>query len=250
MSVNIAKTLSPRRGKTSSMTNSDKKNIILAAGELFIEYPDTGLGTSGTYKIKIGDGENKYCDLPYALNTHPASGVTPGSYNRVTVNDTGHVTAGDQNFAYPAVITAANTGLTAKTIIAKTSAGYKSLGANVSLDITYPILYTGTAVSASATTNSAIMMGLCDVSGTYTFNNSGSVLYAKGLINGTMFTINAFTTTIPSTDDGYEYLDIGVTAGQNLVVLTPSHNIYKYANGIFARYSDSGDFGSEDPLSN
>ena len=40
MSVNIAKTLSPRRGKTSSMTNSDKQNIILAEVQNIHYCPD------------------------------------------------------------------------------------------------------------------------------------------------------------------------------------------------------------------
>ena len=53
MSMTPTKTLSPRRGKTSSMATSDKKNIVLASGELFIEYPNTGLGSSGEYHMLL-----------------------------------------------------------------------------------------------------------------------------------------------------------------------------------------------------
>lgn len=248
MSVNIAKTLSPHRGKTSSMTNSD---LVLAAGELFIEYPNSGVGTSGNYSIKIGDGTTAYKNLPTAITSqHPTSPVTPGTYNSVTVNDTGHVTAASQNFIYPAGITAATGGITAKTLIGKTTGGYVSLAANVSVDILFPVLYAPAAVSASASSDATVLMGACDVSGTTTFSAAGSVLFAKGLLSGNTFTINAFTTTIPITDDGYEYMELGITAGTNILAITASHDIYKYTNGVFGRYSDSGDYGSEDPLNN
>ena len=248
MSVDIARTFSPHRGKTSSMATSSK---VLADGELFIEYPNSGIGTEGIYSIKIGDGETQYKDLPVAITSrHPTSGVTPGTYNSVTVNDTGHVTAATQNFIYPAEITAATDGLTAKTIVGKTAGGYVSLAANVSVDTLFPLLYAPNAVASSTATSGAILIGACDVSGTTTFSGAGSVLFAKGLLNGTLFTINAFTTTIPSSEDGYEYMELGITAGTNILVFTPNHDIYKYTNGIFGRYSDSGDFGSEDPLNN
>ncbi len=61
------KVLLPHRGSKSKMTTGAGKNIILQSGELFIEYPDTGVGT-GTCKIKIGDGVTAYASLPYAIS--------------------------------------------------------------------------------------------------------------------------------------------------------------------------------------
>ena len=55
----------PHRGKKSTM-NSTKADLVLAAGELFVEYPDSGIGT-GVCKFKIGDGKTKYSELPYAI---------------------------------------------------------------------------------------------------------------------------------------------------------------------------------------
>ena len=54
----------PRRGKKSTM-NGTKKTQVLAKGELFIEAPDTGVGT-GHARAKVGDGATQYGSLPYA----------------------------------------------------------------------------------------------------------------------------------------------------------------------------------------
>ena len=54
----------PRRGMKSTMAG-DKATLVLKSGELFLEYPDTGVGT-GASRFKIGDGTTEYSDLPYA----------------------------------------------------------------------------------------------------------------------------------------------------------------------------------------
>jgi len=55
----------PRRGRKSTMVGS-KSGTILKSGEFFIELPEGGNG-KGKCKIKIGDGETAYPNLPYAL---------------------------------------------------------------------------------------------------------------------------------------------------------------------------------------
>lgn len=265
--TNIATTLSPRRGKTSSMATSDKKNIILKSGEIFIEYPNTGLGSSGEYHIKIGDGVTKYESLPNAFNSsindaivtysedsstdvatalsHAASGSTLATIVAALKKATSLM---DGKVYYPAAIT--SSGITAKTLVGKSTSGnYVSLAANAIIDIKFPILYSDAAVTSGSTKSNSLLIANVDVSGTKTFSGSGSILYAKGLLNGTSFTISEITTTAPSSENGYEYLMLGITSGTNLLTITPTHEIYKYANGVFARYCDVGDYGSEDPLS-
>jgi len=74
--TNIANQFSPRRGAKTAMNNpsNPQSAIVLKAGELFIEYPDTGVGT-GACKVKVGDGTTQYKDLPYAIE-NDASGAT------------------------------------------------------------------------------------------------------------------------------------------------------------------------------
>jgi len=53
----------PRRGKASTMTTSEKSSIVLDKGEMFVELSDN----SNESKIKIGDGNTTYSNLPYAI---------------------------------------------------------------------------------------------------------------------------------------------------------------------------------------
>ena len=72
MAFKDANHLRPRRGSVTGMASS---TIVLAAGELFLEYPQTGVGT-GASKIKIGDGVTQYKDLPYAIDLAEMGGST------------------------------------------------------------------------------------------------------------------------------------------------------------------------------
>lgn len=76
--------LAPRRGSKSTMQTAAKKNIVLAAGELFIETD------AGQVRLKVGDGASKYYQLPY-VNSSAATAADvlydntvseiPGAYN-------------------------------------------------------------------------------------------------------------------------------------------------------------------------
>lgn len=65
--------IKPHRGSSALMKDS-KKDTVLAKGELFMEYPDTGVGT-GKVLFKVGDGSTAYSALPYALGTKEEAAV-------------------------------------------------------------------------------------------------------------------------------------------------------------------------------
>ena len=75
----MSKIFKPRRGKASTM-NGTKSSTVLAAGEMFIELPDTGVGT-GTCKMKMGDGVTAYGSLPYAMGGDIATTEISGGIN-------------------------------------------------------------------------------------------------------------------------------------------------------------------------
>ena len=77
--VDVTKHLMPRRGNRSTMLGV-KKDIVLQAGEIFIEYPDTGVGT-GACLIKVGDGNTTYENLPYGIGD---SALTTVAFNEDT----------------------------------------------------------------------------------------------------------------------------------------------------------------------
>ena len=63
----MSKIFKLRRGTTSTM-NSSKSNILLSSGEMFLEVPSNGINSgNGDCRIKVGDGENQYSDLDYAI---------------------------------------------------------------------------------------------------------------------------------------------------------------------------------------
>ena len=60
--------------------------------------------------------------------------------------------------------------------------------------------------------------------------------YLKGTLSGNKFTPCAspfFTTTIPTTDDGYYYVSLGYMYSTYQMILYPEHPIYKFVNGSF-----------------
>ena len=79
----VNKIFKPRRGKKSTMAGT-KANTVLAAGELFLETPDTGVG-KGASKIKIGDGSTAYSSLPYALGDTTNDVITYSSNSSTSV---------------------------------------------------------------------------------------------------------------------------------------------------------------------
>ena len=64
----MANVIKPHRGASAYMTTGAGKNVVLAEGELFVELPDSGF-SSGTAKIKIGDGTTAYSNLPFIYDS-------------------------------------------------------------------------------------------------------------------------------------------------------------------------------------
>lgn len=65
----------PRRGRKSDWIGKDP---VLLEGELGVEYPDDGISSGGEIKFKIGDGVNKWTDLPYCVNSSTANTIIGG----------------------------------------------------------------------------------------------------------------------------------------------------------------------------
>jgi hypothetical protein len=78
-----SKIFKPRRGKVSTMAGT-KATTVLAAGEMFVEVPDTGVGT-GRCKMKIGDGSTAYSSLPTAMGDTTNELITYESNTATTV---------------------------------------------------------------------------------------------------------------------------------------------------------------------
>lgn len=134
-------------------------------------------------------------------------------------------------------------------IVADDDGLYFMLTSGSPFSIKYPPLYAAANISANAKSTSAYYFGFLDTAvitneaaETLTLNKA---LYIKGHLNGTTFTpfaTKSLVCTEPTTEDGYQYLKLGVvkaytTSNDALrAQIEMEHPIYEYVNGSFCLY--------------
>lgn len=127
-------------------------------------------------------------------------------------------------------------------IICGTSSGYRDIGANVSFDLTYPLLYASYAINKGATTGTRdgnfLSLNGVDASknGTITSGAAGKILYLKGTINNNTFTIASspfMTTVVPTSTDNYVYLPLGLMYSATNIYFISTDKLYAYKDGAF-----------------
>lgn len=124
------------------------------------------------------------------------------------------------------------------------SAGKLMLLSTTAFDVTKPILYVGTAYAEGklTQTNNYISWGTAfslanTVSGFS--GTAGATVYIKGTLSGSMLTPAAgvLTTTVPTAEDGYTYILLGLMSTATNAVLAPEHPMFRYYNGGFKTVS-------------
>lgn len=142
----------------------------------------------------------------------------------------------DRTVLYGAAIKAESAIVAGNVIVAGTSGHYHHLKLGTPFDITYPILYASKAIAANANSNSdtyiSYMFNL-DTTQAVTLTTQLPV-FIKGQLDGTVFTpvsTTPCTQTIPTTEDGYEYIYLGQAYAANNIVLSYVHPIFAYRNG-------------------
>ena len=257
-------------GKLDTSTQS-KINTALSRGVEYIvgtQTASTNAWTGVTTDASIAAGKSIAYYLPYAgtssaatLNLTLSGGGTTGAKN-VRINNsnvTTHYPAGTIiNLTYDGTYWKADNydsnqidrtrynsniyaleAITAGHLIAGTASGYKMLAASLAFDLSYPILYCGTAIEASANgTNNYTMMSNINFSTTGTIQGGAAkkVLYLKGTVSGTTFTIaasNWLTTTVPSSADSAYYIPLGVMSSATNGSFLSSNQLWAYINGSF-----------------
>lgn len=134
-------------------------------------------------------------------------------------------------------------------IVADDNGLYFMLTSGSPFSIKYPPLYATANISAGTKNANAYYFGFLDAAvitneaaETLTLNKA---LYIKGHLNGTTFTpfaTKSLVCTEPTTEDGYQYLKLGVvkaytTSNDALrAQIEIEHPIYEYVNGSFCLY--------------
>ena len=179
--------------------------------------------------------------MTYRVNT-PIAGS--GSYTGWWINRNQDTTTNYYDrINYKASVTAVG-AIAAGRLGVFNSAGKLMLLSTNAFDVTKPILYVGTAYKSSALTqtNNYISWGTAfslasTVSGFS--GTAGATVYIKGTLNGSMFTPAAgvLTTTVPTTEDGYTYILLGLMSTTVNAVLAPEHPMFRFYNGGFKAIS-------------
>lgn len=216
--------------------------------------PYAGSG-SASLNLTLSDGtttgaKNVYYRGSTRANTHFVAGSLIHLTYRVNANVSGTNYTGwwadasyDSGNTYNRIrfenAVLAKTGISASRFIVGDDEGFFHLVGDSVFDITKPILWAASAISAG---NTATTNYLAINSATLRNNLSSVTLsqyqtcYLVGNLTGKLFTVKStefFTSTIPTTDDGYYYISLGYLYSTYQIYLYPEHPIYKFVDGEF-----------------
>ena len=145
---------------------------------------------------------------------------------------------------YSQAIKCDTTAITAGNIIVGNGGAFKHLKAGTAFDVTYPILYAASDISASATgTNNYIIIPFAVTTTQSITLTTYKPVFIKGSLSGTTFTpisTAPLTQTVPTSADGYEYILLGVAYNTTDMYLLPDHPIFAFKGGAFGQISSKG----------
>lgn len=231
---------------TASWTGVTADSALVAGKTIAYKLPQTS-GSNATLNLTLSTGATTGAKAVYYNTTrvstqYPANSIIhmtyDGSYWRIT-----NYNSDTQNrIRLQNVITAAE-AITAGHIICGTSAGYKNIGANIAFDLSYPLLYAGSAIASSKTgDNNFLQINAINASsnGTITSGVTHKMLYLKGTVSNNTFTISAspfMTTVVPTTEDGFIYIPLGIMYSASNIYFISSDKLYAYKDGGFKELS-------------
>jgi hypothetical protein len=144
--------------------------------------------------------------------------------------------------------------IVAGNVIVGTASGYFHLKTGSAFDITLPIMYAGSAISAGYTGNNNYPGFNFTITTTQSITlTSYKPVYIKGNLSGKMFTpvsTTPITQIEPTSDDGYEYVLLGYASSTTALQLIVHNPVLRYRNGDFRVYAgNSITVGTNAPVS-
>lgn len=258
--------------KYDTEANWTSKNPVLLSGEMAVSSDKNG-------QFKIGNGTATWSQLSYnqvpwtSVTGRPSSMKNPSAltvqFNGVTNKiydgnsaETVNITPGAIGAATSSHTHAfdklqlnsnikAKNAITANKIIVGTTEGFFHLASNTSFNINYPILYSTTAISAG-TVSSSVYFSYPGISVKTLFSfdaTAYSIVYIKGILNGTTFTTvsgNILTCIPPTKYDGYTYISLGYATSATSIYLFSNHSMYQFVHGLFQEITGSSLLALED----
>ena len=197
---------------------------VVTANRVTTHYP-AGSSISMTY------GVNRVVSAVYSGTTYTGTFTgwfvdgaydSGNTYNRIRLQNT---------------ITA-QMAITSGHIICGTDAGYRHIAANVTFDLSFPLLWAGSniAVNNTGDNNYLEVNGVnASTSGAITSGAVKKMLYLKGTVNNNMFVIagSPFLTASPSVNDNCVYIPLGIMYSTTGIYFISSNKLYGYVDGNF-----------------
>ena len=190
-----------------------------------------GLGAVPIYYGNTSRSSYYYANYTYTF-VYDTSKATPGfvgicSYNS---DSTGRYVGPPGNIK---ALNAINVG----NIICGTKNGYSNLKSGTGFDISYPIMWAASSIAAGSTGTNNWTQYSFAISNTQALTMvSYQAVYIKGNLDGSIFTPAStapLTQSIPTTEDGYDYIYLGYAYTAANLQLMPEHPIFRFSNGKF-----------------
>ena len=231
---------------TGSWTGVTRDSSLYVGKTIAYKLPYAGSGNA-SLQLKDSSGNNVGGNIAvYSMTTRVTTHYPAGSVIQMTYDGTYWRTAGwynsnnyDRNLHNNYVKAAAN--VTSGQLVCGTSAGYKPIAASVTFDMSYPILWAaGAWTSGTQYANAYETYPGVNPATTATVESLGKnlMVYVKGQISGNTFTCaasNFLTCKVPTSEDGYFYLPIGIIANDatTKMYFNTSNDLYAYLDGKF-----------------
>lgn len=259
-SLNIAlDVITGTQTKTTGAWTGVAKFASLVDGQQIVYWlPYAGSGNA-TLNLTLSNGtttgaKNCYYGGTSRLTTHYPAGSTIRLTYRENVSIAGSSTKytgwwADANYngdtydrtKYNRAIKCGTTAIAAYNIIVGSGGLYTHLKSGAAFDITYPILYAGSSIAASATgTNNYLTIPFTVTTTQSITLTAYKPVYIKGKLSGTTFTpvsTTPLTQTVPTSADGYDYILLGsATSSTTEIYLMPEHPMFTFYDDSFKSF--------------
>lgn len=245
--------------KTGTWTGTTTEISSLEDGQSILYWlPYDGSGNA-TLNLTLADGSktgalNCYRMGTSRLTTH----YSAGSLIRMSYRKNAKINGGSTTYTgwwadadysgdtydrtrYSQPVKCDTTAIVAGNVIVGSNGLYHHLKLGTAFDVTYPILWAGNAISASATSTNTYMCIPTSITTTQSMTLTAyKPVFIKGNLSGTTFTpvsTTPLTQTVPTSADEYEYILLGIAYSTTSFYLLYNHPIFAYKGSSFGQIS-------------
>ena len=233
---------------TGDWTGVTRETSLKTGKTIAYKLPYNGSGNA-SLTLTLANGTDTAAIPVYINNSRVTTHYTAGTVVKMTYDGSSWRTDNYDSNTYDRTRFSSNiyaiSAITAGRIICGTSAGYVHIGAGVAFDLSYPLLYAASDIAAAANgTNNYIMFSSTKYTnnGTVQSGAAKKVIYLKGTVSGTTFTIastNFLTTVIPTAVDNFYYIPLGVMTNTTTGTFSSTSQLWTYMGGSFQQASAS-----------